>query len=137
MLLDIQGDMNAIKKTMNELKKLSDEEKAREEEMREDENNVGILYKKSYADLEKENAELKEYAEKLSEQHADEWQKQQEVITELKAQIEKMKNFIFEEIDFCFYCPLTDTCINNEGTCPYANITEEEQKKLLSKWISK
>lgn len=28
MLLDIQGDMNAIKNTMNELKKLSDEEKA-------------------------------------------------------------------------------------------------------------
>lgn len=28
MLLDIQGDMNAIKNTMNELEKLSDEEKA-------------------------------------------------------------------------------------------------------------
>lgn len=30
MLLDIQGDMNAIKNTMNELEKLSDEEKAEE-----------------------------------------------------------------------------------------------------------
>ena len=30
MLLDIQGDMNAIKNTINELEKLSDEEKAEE-----------------------------------------------------------------------------------------------------------
>ena len=61
-------------------------------------------------DLEKENAELKE-------------------------QIEKMKNIIYEEVDFCTYCPLTHECRNEEGTCPYANATEEEQKKMLPDWI--
>ena len=56
---------------------------------------------------------------------------------ELKAQIEKMKNFIFEEVDFCSYCPLTNECENNEVTCPYAYATEEEQKKILAEWIIK
>lgn len=58
-------------------------------------------------------------------------------ILELKAQNEKMKNLIFENIDYCFYCPLTDTCRNDAGICLYANITEEEQKNLLSEWITK
>lgn len=56
---------------------------------------------------------------------------------QLKQQIEKMKSFIYSEIDFCMYCPLTKDCKNDEGTCPFANITEEEQKNLLSDWITK
>ena len=56
---------------------------------------------------------------------------------ELKAQIEKMKSFIHSEIDFCVYCPLTNECRNEEGTCPYAYATEEEQKNLLMDFIQK
>lgn len=50
---------------------------------------------------------------------------------------EKMKNFIYEEIDFCSYCPQTESCKNDEGTCPYAGISKEEQKKMLMDWIKK
>lgn len=58
-------------------------------------------------------------------------------ISYLESQIEKMKSFIHSEIDFCIYCPLTNGCENNEGTCPYACATEEEQKNLLLDFINK
>lgn len=54
---------------------------------------------------------------------------------ELKAQIEKMKNIIYEEVDFCSYCPLKE-CKNDEGACPYEYLSEEEQKKILVEWIT-
>lgn len=54
-----------------------------------------------------------------------------------KEQIEKMKSFIHSEIDFCMYCPVTNECENSEGTCPYACVTEEEQKNLLMDFIQK
>lgn len=88
-------------------------------------------------ELEKENAELKEkiedfrkFVETLSENHENE-------IEQYKARIEKMKSFIHSEIDFCVYCPLTNECKNEEGTCPYACATEDEQKNLLMEFIQK
>ena len=48
-----------------------------------------------------------------------------------------MKSFIYSEIDFCSYCPLTNECENENGTCPYAYATEEEQKNLLIDYINK
>lgn len=76
--------------------------------------------------------------EKCLEQNNDGTIRPCEVMKEneqIKAQIEKMKNIIYEEVDFCTYCPLTHECRNDEGTCPYANATEEEQKKMLTDWI--
>lgn len=58
-------------------------------------------------------------------------------VAELKMQIEKLKCFIHSEIDFCMYCPLTNECENDEGTCPYAYATEEEQKNFLMDFIKK
>lgn len=61
----------------------------------------------------------------------------QEENEELKAQIEKMKSFIHSEIHFCMYCPLTNECKNEEGTCPYTYTTTEEQKNMLMDYIKK
>lgn len=82
--------------------------------------------------LAKENAELTETASVT--QLMELIQVRQEN-AEQKAQIEKMKSFIHSEIDFCMYCPLTNECRNDEGTCPYAYATEEEQKNLLMDFI--
>ena len=70
--------------------------------------------------LEKENEELKDYVEKLSEQHADEWQKQQEVITELKAQIEKMKPYCKCLCkNYSKFSAMSNDCVN--GVCRNCN----------------
>ena len=61
----------------------------------------------------------------------------EEFIAELKEQIEKMKAYLHSKMDFCTYCPLTNECENEEGTCPYAYATEEEQKNLLMDFIQK
>lgn len=51
---------------------------------------IGELEKEN-ADLKVKNEDLRTFAETISENHSNEWQKQQQIITELKQQIEKMK----------------------------------------------
>lgn len=112
MLLDIQGDMNAMQKTMNELEKLSDEEKAEKyvnETFGRTNPIVAMTYINIYLEgleegrkevrehettcvnrlhhIEKENAELKKDKEWLDNTNNE----QTEVILQLQAQIEKMK----------------------------------------------
>lgn len=104
-------------------------------------------------ELEKENAELREQISTLlscsncpdnkggyvcEKEYNDKCLAQKiQYIKELKEEIEKMKSFIHSEIDFCMYCPLTKDCKNDEGTCPYACATREEQKNLLMDFIRK
>lgn len=66
--------------------------------------------------LEKENEELKEFAEKLSEQHADEWEKQQEVITELKAHCRAVDE-VNEKMKCCENCKHSYTDNENLVFC--------------------
>ena len=55
---------------------------------------------------------------------------------ELKAQIEKLLDFATERTECCDVCPMTDTCINDEGTCPYASeLTAEKEAETTKKWI--
>lgn len=83
--------------------------------------------------IEKENEGLKAF-----ESHCDEIEEDAKFIAkenaELKSQIEKMKNVIYEKINFCSFCPLKE-CKNAEGTCPYLHLSEEEEKKILTDWI--
>lgn len=56
-------------------------------------------------------------------------------ITELEAQIEKLIDFVLSKIECCDVCPITDTCINSEGTCPYASILVKGEKEVTREWI--
>lgn len=58
----------------------------------------------------------------------------------LKKQIEKLIDFVLSKTECCDVCPITDTCINSEGTCPYAGILakgEEVTRKWLIQFISR
>lgn len=105
MLLDIQGDMNAIKNTMNELEKLSDEEKAEEITCKKFhitknvlKNIIDGLIGKTYYERDifyyyngvlNGLAELKEQLEELQLN----LRSRNDLVEELTMQNEKMKNF--------------------------------------------
>ena len=52
------------------------------------------------------------------------------VVKELKQQIDKLLDFVVERTEECDVCPLTDTCANSEGVCPYRN-----KRINLKEWI--
>ena len=56
-------------------------------------------------------------------------------ITELEAQIEKLIDFIISKTECCDVCPITDTCINSEGTCPYAEILAKGEEEVTREWL--
>ncbi|MCR5284880.1 MAG: hypothetical protein K6D95_04725 [Treponema sp.] len=72
----------------------------------------------------KENAELKRDKEQLTE-----------ATKELQRKYKKLLDFATERTECCDVCPLTDTCINEEGTCPYAGILKENEEKVTREWI--
>ena len=74
-------------------------------------------FPKLKTDLEKQNDELKDK------------------IKELEKQIEKLIHFVLIKTDCCEVCPITDTCINSEGTCPYASILSKDEEAVTRKWL--
>lgn len=56
-------------------------------------------------------------------------------IAELEAQIEKLIDFILSKTECCDVCPMTDTCINSEGTCPYAGILAKGEEEVTREWL--
>lgn len=56
-------------------------------------------------------------------------------IAELEAQIEKLIDFVLSKTDCCDVCPITDTCINSEGTCPYAGILAKGEEEVTREWL--
>ena len=59
---------------------------------------------------------------------------------DLEAQIEKLIDFVLSKTECCDVCPITDTCINSEGTCPYVGILakgEEVTREWLMQFISR
>lgn len=56
-------------------------------------------------------------------------------ITLLKAQIEKLIDFVLSKTECCDVCPITDTCINSEGTCPYAGILSKGEEAVTREWL--
>ena len=59
----------------------------------------------------------------------------QEKIKELEAQIEKLIDFVLSKTECCDVCPITDTCINSEGTCPYAGILAKGEEEVTREWL--
>lgn len=114
----------AQKKTSEKIRKLEKENKISEEIIIGEQQEINRLEKEIKQIIERERVVPEHYLCEMIEKNK-----------ELKAQIEKMKFFIHSNIDFCTYCPLTNECRNDEGTCPYAYATEEEQKNLLMDFI--
>ena len=56
-------------------------------------------------------------------------------IAELEAQIEKLIDFVLSKTECCDVCPMTDTCINSEGTCPYAGILAKGEEEVTREWL--
>lgn len=56
-------------------------------------------------------------------------------IAELEAQIEKLIDFVISKTECCDVCPITDTCINSEGTCPYAGILAKGEEEVTREWL--
>lgn len=53
----------------------------------------------------------------------------------LEQQIEKLIDFVLSKTECCDVCPITDTCINSEGTCPYAGILAKGEKEVTREWL--
>lgn len=62
-------------------------------------------------------------------------QSYQEEIKELKRQLEKLIDFVLSKTECCGVCPITDTCINEEGTCPYAGILAKCEEEVTREWL--
>lgn len=56
-------------------------------------------------------------------------------IKELEEQIEKLIDFVLSKTECCDVCPITDTCINSEGTCPYAEILAKGEEEVTRGWL--
>ena len=56
-------------------------------------------------------------------------------VKELEAQIEKLIDFVLSKTECCDVCPITDTCINSEGTCPYAGILAKGEEEVTREWL--
>lgn len=56
-------------------------------------------------------------------------------VKELEAQIEKLIDFVLSKTECCDVCPITDTCINSEGTCPYAGILSKGEEAVTREWL--
>lgn len=56
-------------------------------------------------------------------------------IAKLESQIEKLIDFVISKTECCDVCPITDTCINSEGTCPYAGILAKGEEEVTREWL--
>ena len=53
----------------------------------------------------------------------------------LESQIEKLIDFVLLKTECCDVCPIDDTCINDEGTCPYAGILSKGEEAVTREWL--
>lgn len=56
-------------------------------------------------------------------------------IKELETQIEKLIDFVLSKTECCDIYPIIDTCINSEGTCPYARILSKGEEEVTREWL--
>lgn len=56
-------------------------------------------------------------------------------LAELEAQIEKLIDFVLSKTESCDICPITDTCTNSEGVCPYAGIFAKGEEEVTREWL--
>ncbi len=98
--------------------------------------------------LQKQNGELTDKVQELKTENSTVWamvkEKDKQIgefeklprkVKELEAQIEKLIDFVLSKTECCDVCPITDTCINSEGTCPYAGILAKGEEEVTREWL--
>ena len=73
--------------------------------------------------------------EQVLKAYVDSAEPREKRIAELEAQIEKLIDFVLSKTECCDVCPITDTCINSEGTCPYAGILAKGEEEVTREWL--
>ena len=89
----------------------------------------------NYQDAPRESQQ--EYFGKVHTDNKETLQNALKRIAELKSQIEKLLDFVIERTVCCDVCPNSDTCRNDEGTCPHAGLLKENEEKVTREWILK
>ncbi|MBP5422587.1 MAG: hypothetical protein J6Y78_09120 [Paludibacteraceae bacterium] len=75
------------------------------------------------------------FQKELIESKTETIKKLEEENIKLKAQNEKLIDFVLTKTECCDVCPITDTCINSEGTCPYAFILAKDEEAVTREWL--
>ena len=75
------------------------------------------------------------FADAVKTAYVDSAEPREKRITELEAQVEKLIDFVLSKTECCDVCPITDTCINSEGTCPYAGILAKGEEEVTREWL--
>ena len=90
---------------------------------------------KAYDDLQNKNKDLNK---KLFQAETDydklHWDRN-EIRANLEAQIEKLIDFVLSKTECCDVCPITDTCLNGDGTCHYTGILAKGEEEVTREWL--
>jgi len=79
--------------------------------------------------------ELQEHHKNVCEDFTFVYRTLGERIKELERQKEKLIDLVVSRTECCDVCPITDTCINSEGTCPYAGILAKGEEEVIREWL--
>ena len=135
---------------MTEMKQLAKRVKELQEEIKKTQHLADVRCDQAVENYQKwhitnrEKIDLEIKVEELENKIADlEWQLQevakdndyyQAENKRLQEQIEKLLDWISENSICCDFCPMTVTCINDEGTCPYASELQKDETKTTKEW---
>lgn len=90
-------------------------------------------------ELEEKNIELENKLCNVANNLLENWCRNKEDycphLEKLEAQIEKLIDFVLSKTECCDVCPITDTCINSEGTCPYAGMLAKGEEEVTREWL--
>lgn len=94
-----------------------------------------LKLQKDYQELEKKNHAMLENSLKICNQSEIDNDENERKIAELEEKTEKLIDFVLSKTECCDICPITDTCINSEGTCPYAGILAKGEEEVTREWL--
>ena len=94
-----------------------------------------LQLQKDYQELEKKNHAMLVNSLKICNQSEIDNDENERKIAELEEKIEKLIDFVLSKTECCDICPITDTCNNSEGTCPYAGILSKGEEAVTREWL--
>ena len=94
-----------------------------------------VSYKDYIKELEQKNHAMLVDSLKICNQSEIDNDENERKIAELTEQIEELIDFVLSKTECCDVCPITDTCINSEGTCHYAGILAKGEEEVTREWL--
>ena len=94
-----------------------------------------LQLQKDYQELEKKNHAMLVNSLKICNQSEIDNDENERKIAELEEKTEKLIDFVLSKTECCDVCPITDTCTNSEGTCPYAGILSKGEEEVTKEWL--